>query len=170
MARPNPFVSCSLLLVTTEWWIGGGSNVVIVIAVFSEAGVGRRGMAGAGSSYSGVLPLLGGVLKGDDFSVVPRGGPGSSVVASVRNARATGLLAILGFSARLTGGGGALKEASRRSSPDLRGGGGEGGLDAESWGDFPGSRRGVLGLLGILKCLGEDPPEAADNGWLDVDR
>jgi hypothetical protein len=86
------------------------------------------------------------------------------VVASLRNIRAKGLLAILGFSARLTGGGGALKEASRLNSPDRRGGGGEGGLDAESLGDFPGSKRGVLGLLGILKCLGEDPPETADNG------
>jgi hypothetical protein len=91
-------------------------------------------------------------------------------VASVRNVRAIGLLAILGFSDRLTGGGGALKEASRLNSPDLRGGGGEGGLDAESFGDFPGSGRGVLGLLGIRKCLGEDPPETvADNG-LEVDR
>jgi len=85
------------------------------------------------------------------------------VVASVRNVRAMGLLAIFGFSARLTGGG-ALKEASLRNSPDLLGGGGEGGLEAESLGDLPGSRRGVPGLLGILKCLGEDPPEAADDG------
>jgi hypothetical protein len=90
------------------------------------------------------------------------------VVASVRNVRAIGLLAILGFSARLTGGG-ALKEASRRNSPDLLGGGGEGGLDAESLGDFPGSRRGVPGLLGILKCLGEELPETADKG-VSVDR
>ncbi len=144
----------------------------MAIALFSEAGVGRRGIAGAGSSCSGVLPLplLGGVLKGDDLSLEPRDGPGSSVVASVRKARDIGLLAILGFSDLLIGGGSALKEASRRSSADLRGGGGEGGLDAESLGDFPGSRRGVLGLLGILKCLGEDPPETADNGLLDVER
>jgi len=128
-------------------------------------------MAGAGSSCSGLLPLplLGGVLKGDDPPLEPRGGPGSSVVNSVRNVRARGLLAILGFSARLTGGGGALKEASRLNSADRRGGGGEGGLDARSLGDFPGSRRGVLGLLGILKCLGEDPPETADN-WVSVVR
>ena len=86
----------------------------------------------------------------------------------MRNVRAIGLLAILGFSARLTGGG-ALKEASRRNSPDLLGGGGEGGLDAESLGDFPGSRRGVPGLLGILKCLGEELPETADKG-VSVDR
>ena len=109
-----------------------------------------------------MLPLLGGVLKGDDLSV-KRGGPGSRVVASVRNVKATGLLAILGFSERLTGGA-ALNGASRLNSPDLLGGGGEGGLDAESFGDLPGSRRGVPGLLGILKCLGEEPPETADEG------
>ena len=102
------------------------------------------------------------MLNGEDLSV-ERGGPGSSVVVSERNVRAMGLLAILGFSARLTGGG-ALKEASRRNSPDLLGGGGEGGLEAESLGDLPGSSRGVPGLLGILKCLGEEPPETADDG------
>ena len=54
-------------------------------------------------------------------------------------------------------------------SPDLLGGGGEGGWDGESLGDLPGSKRGVFGLLGILKCFGEDVPEGADNG-ASVDR
>jgi hypothetical protein len=164
-----PFVSWFLLLLTREWCTGGGSNVVTVMTLFSTAGVGRLGVAGVGSSCSGqlLLPLLGGVLNGEDLSV-ERGGPGSSVVASVRDVRAISLLAILGFSARLTGGG-ALKEVSRRSSPDLLGGGGDGGVEAESLGDFLGSRRGVPGLLGILKFLGEEVPETADKG-VSVDR
>ena len=135
--------------------------------LLSETGIGRRGIAGGGVSCSGLLllPLLGGVLNGDDLSVEPRGGPGSRVIASVRNVRAKGLLAILGFSARFTGGGAALTEGSGLlNSPDLLGGGGEGGLDAESLGDLPGSNRGVLGLLGILKCRGEETPEAAERG------
>lgn len=53
---------------------------------------------------------------------------------------------------------------SRRNSPDLRGGGGEGGRDAGSLGDLPASKRGVDGRLGILKCLGDEPPGTADNG------
>lgn len=68
------------------------------------------------------------------------------MVASVRKANDIDLLAILGFSARLTGGGGALAlvvGGSLRNSPDLRGGGGEGGRDAGNLGDLPGSRRGV---------------------------
>ena len=128
-------------------------------------------MAGAGSSCSGLLllPLLGGVLNGEDLSA-KRGGPGSRVVASVRKFRAIGLLAILGFSARLTGGGPLFaSELSRRNSPDLLGGGGEGGPDAESLGDFPGSRRGVPGLLGIRKFLGEEVVVTADRG-VSVDR
>jgi hypothetical protein len=128
-------------------------------------------MAGAGSSCSGLLllPLLGGVLNGEDLSA-RRGGLGSRVVASVRKFRAIGLLAILGFSALLIGGGALfMKELSRRNSPDLLGGGGEGGPDAESLGDFPGSRRGVPGLLGIRKFLGEEVVVTADRG-VSVDR
>lgn len=139
--------------------------------LFSVACVGRRGIAGAGSSCSGLLllPLLGGVLNGEDLSA-RRGGPGSRVVASARKFRAIGLLAILGFSARLIGGGTLfIKELSRRNSPDLLGGGGEGGPDAESLGDFPGSRRGVPGLLGIRKFLGEEVVVTADRG-VSVDR
>lgn len=80
-------------------------------------------------------------MKGDDLSKDPRGGTGSRVVASVRNVKVAGLLATLGFSARLTGGGAALTKVSGLlSSPDLLGGGGDGGLDAESLGDLPGSK------------------------------
>lgn len=62
-------------------------------------------------------------------------------------ARDVDLLAILGFSALLTGGGAVLKllEGSRRISPDRRGGGGDGGRDGCNLGDFvePESIRGV---------------------------
>lgn len=61
-------------------------------------------------------------------------------------------------------GGGAAFEGSRLSSPDLRGGGGEGGREGGSDGDFPGSKIGVCGLLGILKCLGEDVPDEEVTG------
>lgn len=86
--------------------------------------------------------------------------PGASVVISV-TAKAGGLLAIFGFSDLLTGGGG-LKDAdaSLLISPDLRGGGGDGGRDGESFGDLVDSTIGVCGRLGILKCLGEFVPLA----------
>jgi hypothetical protein len=74
------------------------------------------------------------------------------------------LWAILGFSARLTGGGATLLEASRLNSPDLRGGGGDGGREEDREGVFICSKRGVWGLLGILKCLGEDDPEVEESG------
>jgi hypothetical protein len=82
------------------------------------------------------------VLKGDDFSSGARDVAGASVVASV-NDKAMGLLAILGFSDRLIGGGMDLKEASRRNSPDRRGGGGEGGCDGDNLGDLVDSSMGV---------------------------
>ena len=75
------------------------------------------------------------------------------------------LLDIFGFSARFTGGGAPLNDDSLLISPDLLGGGGEGG----GLGDFLESRRGVLGRLGIRKCLGEEPPEDAERG-ASVDR
>ena len=83
--------------------------------------------AGAGCSGSGLLSLLGGVLNGEDLSLKERGGIGSSLGASTRADRDTGLLLILGFSDLLTSGGIPLNDISRLSSPDLRGGGGEGG-------------------------------------------
>jgi hypothetical protein len=76
-------------------------------------------------------------------------------VSSEGSLNCMGLLAIFGFSARFTGGGPFLNDGSRLSSPDLRGGGGDGGCEADSLGDFPGSNNGVCGLLGILKCFGE---------------
>lgn len=123
------------------------------------------GKAGAGSSCSGLLSLLGGVLNGDDLSIEVWFWTGAArFLLSMFIAKFTGLLPILGFSARLTGGGPAFGGASRLCSPDLLGGGGDGGWDGGREGDLPGSRRGVCGLLGILKCLGEEDPEAADSG------
>ena len=54
--------------------------------------------------------------------------------------------------------------ASLLSSADLRGGGGEGGWDAGKDGDFLASKSGVDGLLGILKCLGDELLGRADVG------
>jgi hypothetical protein len=81
------------------------------------------------------------------------------------------LAGILGFSKRLAGGAGrgsVFAGASLRNSADLLGGGGSGGCEAEEGdnnGGFRGSTRGVWGLLGILKCLGDETPGAeADLG------
>lgn len=94
-----------------------------------------------------------------------------AVVASDLVPSEVGLLAILGFSDLLTGGGRGLYVDSRRTiSPDLRGGGGDGGCDGVSEGDLLGSNRGVCGLLGIRKCLGEEAPEVAEMGVLSVER
>jgi len=116
------------------------------------------GKAGAGSSYSGLLSLPGGVLKGDDPPAGPRV-PGSRVST-------TGLLAILGFSERLIGGGVGLRDTSLLISPDLLGGGGDGGragrVDNEE--DLPISTVGVCGRLGNLKWPGEDLPDVAEIG------
>ena len=60
------------------------------------------------------------MLNGDDFSSYLRADPSSSLSP-------VGLEAILGFSERLTGGGPGFVGASLLNSPDLRGGGGEGG-------------------------------------------
>ena len=57
------------------------------------------------------------------------------------------------LSALLAGGGGGCFVFSRSSSPDLRGGGGDGGCELESLGDLPGSRMGVVLRLGILNGL-----------------
>lgn len=79
--------------------------------------LGRSGNIGGGGSSRG---LPGGVLNGEDLSCELYTGAGSTF-------RDIGLLATLGFSALLTTGGAGLGVASRRNSPDLRGGGGEGG-------------------------------------------
>jgi len=47
--------------------------------------------------------------------------------APFRSPKDIGLLAILGFSDRFTGGGNGLNDVSRLNSPDRLGGGGEGG-------------------------------------------
>ena len=54
------------------------------------------------------------------------------------------------------GGGTGLDSRSLLSSAERRGGGGEGGWEALSRGDFRGSRTGVCGRLGILKVLAAD--------------
>lgn len=99
-------------------------------------------------------------MNGDALSSTGREDAGISVVTSVTD-NEEGLLAIFGFSARLIGGGIALKlwETSLRISPDLRGGGGEGGREGKSLGEFVDSIIGVCGLLGILKCRGEFVPD-----------
>jgi hypothetical protein len=85
------------------------------------------------------------------------GDTGANAINSGLNPGTIGLFPILGLSALLTGGGRGLKTDSLLTSPDLRGGGGDGGLDADNEGDLPASS-GVLGRLGIRKCLGEEPP------------
>ena len=84
------------------------------------------------------------MLKGDVLSSTVRDVAGIKVVTSVTD-KVVGLLAIFGFSARFTGGGGALKliDGSRRISTDLRGGGGDGGREGCSRGDLAESMSGV---------------------------
>lgn len=131
-ARPKPLSSWSFRLLITTWWTGGGSNRlwgfdVLTIASNVLLGLGRRG-SGAGISCSGLLSLLlGGVLNGEDRSIEIRVGEGSNVDDPFLNPKDVGLLAILGFSALLTGGGNGLYDEFRLISPDRRGGGGEGG-------------------------------------------
>lgn len=79
------------------------------------------------------------MLNGDISLFELFGRLGSSVVASVRKVNANGLLAIFGLSALFTAGG-TLIDPSRRNSPDLRGGGGEGGCDGDSFGDLLASK------------------------------
>lgn len=74
-----------------------------------------------------------------------------------------GLFAIFGFSALLTSGGTILfSDGSRLTSPDRRGGGGEGGRDCTNFGAFAKSIFGVCGLLGIRKLFADPGP--ADSG------
>ena len=83
-------------------------------------------------------------MKGDVFSSSVRGVAGIRVVISVTDSD-VGLLAIFGFSARFTVGGGGLKlaDGSRRISTDLRGGGGDGARIGYVLGDFEASMSGV---------------------------
>lgn len=124
------------------------------------------GRAGGETSLSGLL--LGGVLKGDVCLLAGCGVRGARVVTSVTES-AIGLLAIFGFSDLLIGGGGLnVMDVSLLISPDLRGGGGEGGLDGDNFGDLAESIIGVCGRLGILKFLGELVP--VEDGGASVDR
>lgn len=114
--------------------------------------VGRLGSVGGCCSCSG---LLGGLLKGDCSGTAA--GAGSSRWVSKLN-KCESLL--LGFSARLIGGGTGgrpLTSPSLLISPERLGGGGEGGPEvAESMGDRRDSWAGFgLGALGILKDRGE---------------
>lgn len=115
---------------------------------------GRLGSLGGDASCSG---LLGGLLNGD-FSGTTAGAS-SRWVSRLSKCDSR----LLGFSARLIGGGtgGRPLTSSLFISPERLGGGGEGGPEvAESLGDRRGSRPGVTGLLGgalgILNVRGEE--------------
>lgn len=102
---------------------------------------GAFGLVGStGGAGSWWLPgLLGGLLKGDVSSLsLPR----PSAVRLWSAKVGFGCECIDGFSARLMGGG-IEGLVSLRISPDLLGGGGDGGWDAESLGDRRGSSEGV---------------------------
>jgi hypothetical protein len=104
-----------------------------------------------GASSSPSLPvLLGGLLNG----VVSCFLRGLRSRAGLGSPNTEVLEAAEGFSARLMGGGKAL-ESCLFSSPDLRGGGGDGGCEAVNRGDLRGSRTGVCGRLGILNGRGD---------------
>jgi hypothetical protein len=155
----------SFLKLAREWWIGGGSNICTGVrdlaCDWNPAEPGRDNVGGRGSS-PGLLPLLGGVLKGEALSLRSCTFTG---VSSPLCPRKDCLLGIFGFSARLTGGGpiGSF-EASRRSSADLRGGGGSGGCTAGITEALRDSNRGVWGLLGILNWRGDEAPDVEDGG------
>lgn len=164
MLRPCPFTSMSFLKLAREWWIGGGSNVCTGVRDLAygwnpaEPGLDN---GGGGGSSPGLLSPLGGVLKGEALSL--RGctfAGASSPLCPWKDC----LLGIFGFSVRLTGGGPIdnFGVASRRSSADLRGGGGSGGCTAGITRVLRGSNRGVWGLLGILKWRGDEAPEEED--------
>ena len=101
--------------------------------------------------------LLGGLLKGETLSLARLGTLAGWLGCEKREKRAA---PISGFSARLTGGGiprpASLFSRSRLSSPDRRGGGGDGGCVGARRGDTRGSRTGVRGRLGILNCFVAD--------------
>lgn len=99
---------------------------------------GRVGNIGGDSSFSRVLAIVGGVLKGERWS----GRSGAGLSSSLDTLSPTVDKRALGFSARFMGGGiigEGFASRSRLSSADLRGGGGEGGWFALGRGD---DRRG----------------------------
>lgn len=69
------------------------------------------------------------MLNGDVFSIGICTDIGAKFTPSALEPKPIGLLDILGLSARFMGGGPALKEEFLLTSPDLLGGGGEGGSD-----------------------------------------
>lgn len=122
-------------------------------------------MEGAtGYSFSRLPPLLGGLLNGDVFSIGIWTEIGAKFTLSALELKPTGLLDILGLSARLIGGGPTLKEEFLLTSPDRLGGGGEGGSEDGYEGEFLVSDKGVLDRLGILKCPWEEVLDEAEKG------
>lgn len=122
-------------------------------AIYDVGRAGRVGNIGGDSSSSTILALLGGVPKGERWSGLGFIGLGSGTLPPTIDRRG------LGLSARFTGGGtigDGFTSRSLFSSPDLRGGGGEGGWVVFGRGDDRrGSGLGVLDRLGILKGLEE---------------
>lgn len=105
--------------------------------------LGLLGNAGGDSSPKLAEPLLGGLLKGDTFSEIFARATSTAASPSHDNLLGRGLSKL-----------GRVLVSSRclRSSADLRGGGGEGGLKAGfATGDLP--RSMLTGRPGILNCL-----------------
>lgn len=102
-------------------------EMVLVLAGAILCDNGRAGRVGStgGSSASGLLASCGGLLKGDRSAAIEGAWLRLGAFTMMLDRR------LPGFSARFTGGGtfavGAL--GSRLSSPDLRGGGGDGGCE-----------------------------------------
>ncbi len=162
--------SLSNLLAATEWCRGGASNGSLATCTVLDrcnpscGALGRVGSAGGASSFSMPLLLLGGLPKGETFSLARFRGSGAGL-AGCEN-RLKRAAPISGFSARFTGGGIGLAPTSltslvsrsrlnspdrRGSSPDRLGGGGEGGCEGDRRGDLlRGSSTGVRGRLGVL--------------------
>lgn len=156
--RMDPFVvSCplSLLLSAVAGCMGGGSKPTCNVLALGGGGslggaAGRLGRIGGESSPES---LLGGLLNGDILS--GRGALGISTVASAIHDLLCGARTVSKLARGV-----ASTSRCRRSSADLLGGGGEGGLKVGfALGDLRGS---VLdGRLGILNCLPVDMGDRA---------
>lgn len=158
--------SLSNLLAAAEWCRGGASNgslptwTVLDRCSPSCCALGRVGSAGGASWSRMPLLLLGGLPKGETFSLARFRTSGVGWVGCENRVKRAA--PISGFSARFTGGGTGLAPSlvSRSrlnspdrlgSSPDRRGGGGEGGCEGDRRGDLlRGSSTGVRGRLGDL--------------------
>lgn len=118
----------------------------MAVATGSLGGRGRCGSDG-GEHSALAEPLVGGLLKGDTLS-------GMFLLGSMALSAVQEFLDLMrAFPERLVGGGTGSASRCRRSSADRRGGGGEGGLKATTFGDLRGSKLGVRERLGILKFL-----------------